>query len=114
MTQQDIINAFLAGTKAESPPFRADGARLYVDGGVIAEWGAGRLDIEPRRQGAAAERCKDLLMHSILWRMSLNREVRRLLHNGARDQLSAAWRTVRSGGTPPAGDSLPSRTEPLS
>jgi hypothetical protein len=114
MTEQDIINAFLAGTKAETPPFRSDGERLYVDEDVIAEWGAGRLNIEPRRQGGASERGKDLLVHSILLRMSLNREVRRLLHGGCREQLSAALRTVRPGGRTSAGNAMPSRVEPLS
>ena len=108
MTEHDIINAFLAGRKAERPPFRSDGVRLRVDGDVIAEWGALRLDIEPRRQGTASERCKDLLLHAILVRMSLNREVCRLLHGGARDQLCAALRTDRPGDAMPAGDATPS------
>jgi hypothetical protein len=79
MTEQDVINAFLAGTKAESPPLRSDGVRLYVERDFIAEWGAHRLVIEPRRQDAASERCKDLLTHSILSRMCVNQEVRRIL-----------------------------------
>ena len=95
MTEQDVINAFLAGTKAESPPLRSDGARLYVDRDFIAEWSARRLVIESRRQGAAAERCKDLLTHSILLRTCLNQEVRRLLHRGCRDVLHPARRADR-------------------
>ncbi len=95
MTEQDVVNAFLAGAKAESPPFRSDGLRLYVEGDSIAEWGAHRLVIEPRRQGAASERCKDLLTHSILLRTCLNQEVRRLLHRGCRDVLHPAAKAGR-------------------
>jgi hypothetical protein len=90
MTEQDVINAFLAGTKAESPPLRSDGVRLYVERDFIAEWGAHRLVIEPRRQDAASERCKDLLTHSILSRMCLSQEVRRILRRNSRDLCAAA------------------------
>ncbi len=50
MTEQDVINAFLAGRKAESLPLRSDGARLYAGKDSVAEWGPQRLVIEPRRQ----------------------------------------------------------------
>jgi hypothetical protein len=95
MTEQDVINAFLSGTKAENPPLRSDGARLCVDEDFIAEWGARRLVIESRRQGDASERCKDLLTHAILLRMCRNQEVRRLLRHGCHDLLHAAMRVNR-------------------
>ncbi len=89
MTEQDVINAFLAGRKAESPQLRSDGARLCVDKDPVAEWGPQRLVIEPRRQDAASERCKDLLIHAILWRMCANQEVRRILRRNNRDLCAA-------------------------
>jgi len=95
MTEQEVINAFLAGAKAESPPLRSDGVRLYVDRDFIAEWEARRLVIEPRWQGGSSERCKDLLTHSILLRMCLNQEVRRLLRRNCRDVLDPAARANR-------------------
>ncbi|MGD1001532.1 MAG: hypothetical protein ABSA67_12645 [Candidatus Brocadiia bacterium] len=95
MTEQDVINAFLAGMKAEAAPLRSDGVRLYVGGDFIAEWCAQRLVIEPRRQDAASERCKDLLTHSILLRMSLHHEVRRLLRRNSRDLCAALPRGHR-------------------
>jgi hypothetical protein len=92
MIEQDVINAFLAGTEAESPPLRSDGVRLYVDRKFVAEWRAHRLVIEPRRQDAASERCKNLLTHSILLRMRTNHEVRRLLRRNCRGLLHTAAR----------------------
>ena len=97
MTEQNVVNAFLAGTRAESPPLRSDGVRLHAGGDLIAEWG-GRLVIEPRRQGAASERCKQPLRQCIAARASLNREVRRLLHRSCRDELCSALRAHRPGG----------------
>ena len=102
MTEQDVINAFLAETKAENPSLRSDGARLYVDRDFIAEWSARRLVIEPRRQDAASERCKDLLTHSILLRMCRNQEVRRLLRRGSHDLWQEALKTKHAAGAPSA------------
>jgi hypothetical protein len=114
MNEQDVINAFLSGTKAESPPLRSDGARLWVDGDFIAEWEARGLVIEPRRQGAASERCKNLLTHFILLHMCRNQEVRRLLRRGCRDLLHVAMKAHRPDSMTAPGHSMPSRTEPLS
>jgi hypothetical protein len=90
VTDQDVINAFVTGSKAESPALRSDGLRLYAEGEAIAEWSAQRLVIEPRRQAAAAERCKDLLTHAILLRSCWNQEVRRLLNRNCRELLPLA------------------------
>ena len=95
MTEQDVINAFLLGAKAESPPLRTDGTRLCLDRDVIAEWNASRLVVEPRRQSDDSERCKDSLTNAILLRMSRNQEVRRLLRRSCRDLLGAAARANR-------------------
>ena len=62
---------------------------------LVAEWGPQRLVIEPRRQEAAAERCKDLLTHAILSRMSPNQEVRRILRRNNRDLCAALPRGRR-------------------
>jgi hypothetical protein len=90
VTEQDVINAFVTRTKAECPLLRSDGLRLYAEGEAIAEWSAERLAIEPRRQGSAAERCKDLLTHAILLRSCWNQEVRRLLSRNCRELLPVA------------------------
>ena len=95
MTEQDVINAFLAGRKAESLPLRSDGARLYAGKDSIAEWAPQRLVIEPRRQEAASERCKDLLTHAILSSMCLDQEVRRILRRNNRDLCAALPRERR-------------------
>ncbi len=60
-----------------------------MDKDPVAEWGPQRLVIEPRRQDAASERCKDLLIHAILWRMCANQEVRRILRRNNRDLCAA-------------------------
>jgi hypothetical protein len=49
MNEQDVITAFLAGVRAERPPLRSDGARLYVSRDPIAEWRLRELVIGPRR-----------------------------------------------------------------
>ena len=114
MNEQDVIAAFLAGLKAEHPPLRSDGARLYVSRDSIAEWHLRELVIESKRQGDASERCKNLLTYSILSRMRRNQEVRRLLRHGCRDLLHAAMRGRRTDALTPAGESMLSRPEPIS